>query len=60
MYIQAKLDENQTDDGDRSQIAVCPVCSQKLFQVESLHTNGLFRSKCRRCKKYIRVYVTEE
>lgn len=60
MYIQAKLDENQIDDGDRTQIAECPECGQKLFKVESLHANGLFRTKCRRCKKYIRVHVAEE
>ena len=53
-------DNNQEDKSNRNSLAVCPICGQKLFEVESLHCRGVFRMKCRRCKKYIRVYVIEK
>lgn len=55
MNIIAKEDTVQTDRSCREKLAVCPHCGQKLFEIESLHTRGVFRHKCRRCKKYIRV-----
>lgn len=57
MDIFAKEDVDQTDKSDRNKLALCPVCGQKLFEVESLHRKGVFRQKCRRCKKYIRVSI---
>lgn len=57
MNIIAKEDTNQTDKSDRDKLAVCPVCGQKLFEVESIVHKGIFRHKCRRCKKYIRVAI---
>lgn len=55
MTISCKVDEDQNDKSIRENLALCPYCGQKLFEVESLHTRGVFRQKCRRCKKYIRV-----
>ncbi len=43
MNIIAKKDTDQTDGSDRNRLAVCPCCGQKLFEIESLHTKGLFR-----------------
>lgn len=60
MNIIAKKDTDQTDGSDRNRLAVCPCCGQKLFEIESLHTKGLFRHKCRRCKKYIKLAVIGE
>lgn len=57
MDIISKEDIDQTDKSDRNRLAVCPVCGQKLFEVESIFHKGVFRHKCRRCKKYIRVAV---
>ena len=57
MTITAKEDSDQTDKSNRDRLATCPVCGQKLFEVESLFTKGVFRHKCRRCKKYIRIAV---
>ena len=55
MNIIAKKDTDQTDGSDRNRLAVCPCCGQKLFEVVSIFHKGIFRFKCRRCKKYIRV-----
>ncbi len=44
----------------RERLAVCPDCGQKLFEVVSLHNRGVFRLKCRRCKKYVRVLALED
>ena len=60
MDIITKEDADQTDKSDRDSLAVCPVCGQKLFEVESIFHKGVFRHKCRRCKKYIRVAVIGE
>lgn len=57
MQITTEIDSTQTDDGDRSGMALCPSCGQKLMKVDSLFHSGIFRLKCRRCKKYIRVAV---
>lgn len=57
MNIFAKEDIDQTDKSNRNKLAVCPCCGQKLFEVESIFNKGVFRHKCRRCKKYIRVSV---
>lgn len=59
MYLSTQQDINQQDSSDRNSLALCPVCGQKLFEVESLSTKGVFRLKCRRCKKYIRVYAID-
>ena len=58
MQIETTEDINQEDISDRKKIARCPRCGQKLIEIESLTTAGVFRVKCRRCKKYIRVNVT--
>lgn len=60
MNILAKEDTDQNDKSDRKKMAICPVCGQKLFEVESLYRKGLFRVKCRRCKKYVRIAITSE
>lgn len=60
MQIESSIDRNQTDNGDRRSMAICPACGQKLFEVESIFYKGVFRLKCRRCKRYIRVKVEEE
>lgn len=60
MDIIAKVDSDQTYRDEREGMAVCPHCGQKLFEVVSLHRSGVFRHKCRRCKKYIRVAVIGE
>lgn len=55
MQIDTKEDRSQADVSRRPHLAICPLCGQKLFEVESLAAPGIFRIKCRRCKKYIRV-----
>lgn len=60
MNINSIIDSNQTDNGRRQSMALCPACGQKLFEVESIFHRGIFRLKCRRCKRYIRVKVEEE
>lgn len=60
MTIIAKEDTEQSDTSDRNKMAVCPRCGQKLFEVESIFSRGVFRHKCRRCKIYVRVYVTDK
>lgn len=60
MHIITKKDTDQADRSDRDNLAICPECGQKLFEVESLHTKGLFRHLCRRCRTYIRVAVIED
>lgn len=60
MNIIAKEDAEQINRSSRERLAVCPLCGQKLFEIESLHTKGVFRHKCRRCKKYIRVIAINE
>lgn len=57
MDIIAKEDIEQGDTSDRNKLAVCPHCGQKLFEAVSIFHRGVFRFKCRRCKKYIRVSV---
>lgn len=57
MDIIAKIDPDQTYRDRSEGLAVCPHCGQKLFEVMSLQKNGVFRHKCRRCKKYIQVSV---
>lgn len=59
MIITATEDINQKDKSDRNKLAVCPNCGQKLFEIESIFTRGVFRQKCRRCKKYIRVSASD-
>lgn len=58
MNIIATEDTDQADKSDRKRLALCPHCGQKLFEVVSLFHKGVFRLKCRRCKKYISVSVT--
>ncbi len=60
MTIIAKVDTDQDFKEESEELAICPICKQKLFEVKSLHTNGLIRTKCRRCRKYIRVGVIGE
>ena len=60
MTIIAKVDTEQSDTSGRNKLAICPHCGQKLFEVESIYYSGLFRHKCRRCKKYIRVSVIDK
>lgn len=55
MTIIAIEDTDQTDKSERSRLAVCPRCGQKLVEIESLYRRGVFRQKCRRCKRYIRI-----
>lgn len=57
MTIIAKEDTDQTDRSDRDRLAVCPRCEQKLFEIESISHKGVFRHKCRRCGKYVQVFV---
>lgn len=59
MIITAREDPNQKDTSNREKLAVCPRCGQKLFEVESIFRKGLFRQKCRRCKTYIKVSVSD-
>lgn len=59
MNIIAKEDTEQGDTSDRDKLVVCPHCGQKLFEVESISHRGVFRHKCRRCKRYIRVLVID-
>lgn len=59
MHIRTTIDTTQSDISDRDKIAICPFCGQKLFEIESITTKGVFRMKCRRCKKYVRIYATE-
>lgn len=60
MIIIAKEDTEQRDKSDRNKLAVCPHCGQKLFEVVSIFHKGVFRFKCRRCKKYIRASVIDK
>lgn len=60
MNIIAREDTEQGDTSDRNKLALCPICGQKLFEVESIFHRGIFRHKCRRCKKYIRVSVKDK
>lgn len=60
MNIIAREDTDQTDKSDRVKLAACPHCGQKLFEIESISHKGVFRHKCRRCKRYIRVVVIGE
>lgn len=59
MLIHATEDTNQETGASPRDLAECPKCGQKLFAVESLCRSGVFRIKCRRCKRYIRVYARE-
>lgn len=59
MHIDTKEDSNQEVSANRSNVAECPTCGQKLFQIESLVAKGAFRIKCRRCKRYIRIRAIE-
>lgn len=60
MNILAKEDIEQGDTSDRERLVSCPGCGQKLFEVKSIFHKGVFRLKCRRCKKYIRVSVIDK
>ena len=55
MDIIAREDPDQRTIHDRKKLALCPYCGQKLAEIESIFNAGVFRLKCRRCKKYIRV-----
>ena len=59
MRVESTVDPDQTDNGNHRNMAFCPVCGQKLFRVESIFHRGVFRHKCRRCKKYIRVKIQD-
>lgn len=59
MHINTEEDTNQDISANRRNVAECPTCGQKLFQIESLATKGAFRIKCRRCKRYIRIRAVE-
>lgn len=45
-------------DGDQSQksshFVFCPICRQKLVDVEYMSGIGILRFKCRRCGTYIK------
>ena len=43
-----------TRDGD---MVRCPVCGQKLFEVRDNERYANIRIHCRRCKRYIDVYI---
>lgn len=60
MNITAKEDTEQADRSRRDRLAECPRCGQKLFEVESIFHRGVFRCKCRRCKRYVRVSVIDK
>lgn len=57
MTITATIDPDQTDSSDREKLILCPECGQKLLEVRSAFHRNLFRMKCRRCRKYIRIVV---
>lgn len=58
MNITAKEDIEQGDTSDRNNLAKCPRCGQKLFEVVRIIGSGVFRFKCRRCKSYVIVSAT--
>lgn len=60
MKIYTRLSDLQMDDKDRSNMAVCPVCGQKLTQVRSVAYRAEFRQMCRRCKQFIEVVVEKD
>lgn len=60
MKIIATEDDEQRDVSNRDRLAVCPVCGQKLFEVVSIFNRGVFRLKCRRCRKYIKVSASND
>lgn len=53
MNITAKVDIEQGDISNRNNLAKCPRCGQKLFEVVRITDSGVFRFKCRRCKNYV-------
>lgn len=57
MTITVAIDPDQTDSSDREKLIPCPECGQKLLEVRSAFHRNLFRMKCRRCRKYIRIVV---
>ncbi len=60
MKFIVEVDHDQTDKSDRGRMPLCPVCGQKLMEVESIFHKGVFRLKCRRCRKFIRLGVQED
>lgn len=59
MNITAKEDLEQGDTSNRDNLAKCPRCGQKLFEVVRIVGSGVFRFKCRRCKRYVVVSATK-
>ena len=57
MTITVAIDPDQTGRSDREKLISCPECGQKLLEVRSAFHRNLFRMKCRRCRKYIRIVV---
>lgn len=42
-----------------ARFALCPECGQKLFDVRSVAGSAELRIKCRRCRNYIQVSVSD-
>lgn len=60
MEAFAEIDTDQEHGSRDNELVECPECGQKLFAVEGIFHRGVFRLKCRKCKKYIRVKVIGE
>lgn len=60
MVFHTVIDKRQDGGYDGDKVAKCPTCGHILFAVESIYRFGIFRYKCRWCKKYVRVMVKED
>jgi len=56
--IDVQLDEESPDR--KGNFAICPVCKQKIMDVEEVCGSSSIRIICRRCRKFMRVRLTKE
>lgn len=59
MKVLVEVDKEQGDVSDRARLVGCPECGQKLIEVVDIRDNGLYRIKCRRCGRYLRLSASE-
>lgn len=53
--IRADVKEDCDQSQKSSYFIKCPICGQKLTDVEHLHGTAILRSQCRRCRKYVKI-----
>lgn len=58
IVCKTKIDENKIVS--QGVMATCPFCGQKLTEVSHINGSLVLRIKCRRCRRFISVDISEK